>query len=204
MFSLVNECCRLIFFTTFVINKLQRMNYYLETERLVLREIKESDLEGMFMLDSNKEVHKYLGNKPISTRKEAEKIIQFIHRQYQDFGIGRFACIEKVTGEFIGWSGLKFNTGEKEKLNNHQDFIDIGYRFIPKYWRKGYGFESAKACLEFGFNSMNYKTIYAAALVDNIGSNKILEKIGLQYINQFDFEDVKANWYELKKEHYGN
>lgn len=180
------------------------MKFYLETERLILREIRETDLEGMFELDSNAEVHKYLGNKPISTKEKALGNIKFIQKQYKEFGIGRFACIEKDTGNFIGWSGLKFNTGEKEKLNGYKDFIDIGYRFIPKYWRKGYGFESARTCLEFGYNTMNYEIIFGAADIENMGSNKILTKIGLQFVNEFDYEDVKINWYELKKQDYAN
>lgn len=183
------------------------MKHQLETDRLFLREIKNSDLEGMFALDSNTEVHKYLGNKPIKTLIEAQKNIDFIRQQYKERGIGRFAVIEKKSGNFIGWSGLKLNIDEKEALNGFQNFIDIGYRFIPKYWNKGYGLESAIACLEFGFNTMNYNTIYGAADVKNIGSNKILKKIGLQFINEFPYkfkeETVNVNWYELKKENYG-
>jgi ribosomal-protein-alanine N-acetyltransferase len=180
------------------------MRFYLETERLILREIQETDINGMFELDSNAEVHKYLGNNPIKTKEQALEAIQFIRTQYKELGIGRFACIEKSSGYFIGWSGLKLNQGGKEALNGHQNFIDIGYRFIPKYWGKGYGYESAVACLEFGFNKMNYDTIYGAADVENIGSNKILTKIGLQFTNEFDYKSVKVNWYELKKSGYGN
>lgn len=175
------------------------MRIRLETERLILRDFCETDIDGIFELDSNIEVHKYLDNKVISTKDEALKIIQFIQKQYTEFGIGRFACIEKSSGDFIGWSGLKFNTGKKEELNGHQDFIDIGYRFIPKYWRKGYGYESALACLNFGFNKMNYRKICGCALADNIGSNKILSKIGLKLVNEFIFKGKKAIWYELDK-----
>ena len=178
------------------------MKFYLETERLILRELFETDVDGMFELDSNEKVHKYLGKKPIKTKEQALTNIQFIRNQYEELGIGRFACIEKSSGEFIGWSGLKFNTGKKEALNGYEDFIDIGYRFIPKYWRKGYGYESALTCLEFGFNKMNYNVIYGAAISDNIGSNKILEKIGLKFVNEFTFEGEKAKWYELKKSDY--
>ncbi|APG66064.1 GNAT family N-acetyltransferase [Tenacibaculum todarodis] len=180
------------------------MKFYLETERLILREIKETDLDGMFELDANPKVHLYLGNRPISSKREALENIQFIQKQYKERGIGRFTCIEKTSGDFIGWSGLKFNQDKKEAVNGIQNFIDIGYRFIPKYWKKGYGLESAKACLEFGFSEMKYNKICAAALEENIGSNRILTKIGLQLVNQFDYENVKANWYELKKENYGN
>lgn len=178
------------------------MRFYLETERLILREFRESETEGIFELDSNAEVHKYLGNNPITTYKQAEDIITFFEEQYKERGIGRFAAFEKESGEFIGWSGLKLNTGEKEELNGFTDFIDIGYRFIPRFWGKGYASESAFACLDFGFKEMNYDIIYGAADVENIGSNKILQKIGLQFVNKFDYIGVDVNWYELKKSDY--
>ena len=179
------------------------MKYQLETKRLIIREIRETDLEGMYKLDSNTEVHKYLGNNPIKTKEEAKNQIQFIRDQYKERGIGRFAVIEKKSGEFIGWSGFKLNKGEKEILNGFDNFIDIGYRFIPKYWKKGYGLEAAIACLDFGFKTLNYDVIYGAADVENIGSNKILQKIGLQFVNEFEYDNVKVNWYQLKKENYG-
>jgi len=179
------------------------MEFHLETERLVLRDFREKDTKAIFELDSNPKVHKYLGNNTISTYEEAEKIIEFFKTQYEDNGIGRFAAFEKVSGEFIGWSGLKLNVGKKEELNGFTNFIDIGYRLLPKFWGKGYASESAFACLNFGFKQMNYDVIYAAAQNSNIGSNKILKKIGLKLINEFVFEGEKASWYELRKENYG-
>ena len=164
------------------------MKFYLETERLVLRAFQESDLDAMFQLDSNPEVHRYLGNKPLKNKADALEKIRHVIDQYEKLGIGRFTCIEKSSGAIIGWSGLKFNTGEKEELNGFRNFIDIGYRFIPKYWKKGYGYESAVA--------------YGVADINNIGSNKILKKIGLHFVNQFLYENECINWYELKKEDY--
>ncbi|WP_428741508.1 GNAT family N-acetyltransferase [Tenacibaculum sp.] len=179
------------------------MKFYLETERLILREFRESETEGIFELDSNAEVHKYLGNNPITTYKQAENIITFFEEQYKERGIGRFAAFEKESGEFIGWSGLKLNTGEEEELNGFTDFLDIGYRLIPRFWGKGYASESAFACLDFGFKEMNYDIIYGAADVENIGSNKVLQKIGLQFVNEFGYKGVDVNWYKLKKSAYG-
>ncbi|CAM1359042.1 Ribosomal-protein-alanine N-acetyltransferase [Tenacibaculum sediminilitoris] len=178
------------------------MTFHLETDRLILREIHESDIEGIFELDSNPEVHKYLGKNPITTFKQAEENITFIQEQYKERGIGRFACIEKSSGDFMGWSGLKLNQGEKESLNGFTNFIDIGYRFIPRFWGKGYASESAFACLGFGFKEMKYDIIYGAADLENVGSNKILQKIGLLLVNKFDYEGVDVNWYALKKTDY--
>lgn len=180
------------------------MKVYIETKNLILREIRESDLEGMFQLDSNKEVHKHLGNKPITTKQQAEEMIASIRLQYEERGIGRFAAIEKSSGSFIGWSGLRLNQGEKEIVNGFDKFIDIGYRFIPDFWGKGYATESSFATLEYGFKEMNYDVIYGAAEIANIASNKVLQKIGLQFSNKFMYEGIKCNWYQLKKENYGN
>lgn len=179
------------------------MKLYLETERLILKEFTDNDITNIFELDSNEEVHEYLGKKTISTYKQAEEIILFFKKQYQENGIGRLATFEKKSGNFIGWSGLKLNKGEKESLNGFQNFIDIGYRLLPSFWRKGYASESAFACLDFGFKKLNYDIIYGAAETANIGSNKILQKIGLQYVNDFKVDGTDAKWYKLQKVDYG-
>ena len=177
------------------------MKIHIETDRLIMRDLVPEDAQGMFELDSDPEVHAYLGNQPIKTVAQSKEQIDFIRQQYIENGIGRWAVIEKKSDQFIGWSGFKLIT---EMINERTQYLDLGYRFIRKYWGKGYGYESAIACLDFGFTEMNYETIYGAADVENIGSNKILTKIGLQFANEFDYKDVKVNWYELKKLNYGN
>jgi len=172
------------------------MKFYIETERLILRDMQLTDVDGMFALDSDPKVHLYLGNNPIAKKEEAIKSITYIQQQYQEHKIGRWAVIEKASGDFIGWSGLKLNT--EEKLNDHINFYDVGYRFIPKYWGKGYATETAIATLQYGFNKMKLKTIIGVADVKNIGSNKVLRKIGLQHVNEFYYKDgTLCNWYEI-------
>lgn len=167
----------------------------IETERLLLRELLLSDVEGMFELDSNPNVHVFLGNKPVKTKTESLAQIQDIQQQYQDFGTGRWAVILKETGEFIGWSGIKFITKE---INNHQNFYEIGYRFIEKHWGKGYATEAGKAFVDYAFNHIKADAIYAYADKGNENSRKILEKIGLQYVNSFAYEEEEEVWYELQ------
>ena len=178
------------------------MKIYAETDRLILREVLPIDVEGMFELDSNPLVHEYLGNNPVKTKNKAMEAIEYIRQQYDERGIGRWVAIEKNTGDFIGWSGLKLNIGKKEELDGKQNFYDIGFRFIPSYWGKGYATESSLAALDHGFKTMNIETIVGIALIDNIASNKVLQNIGLKHINDFKYEDTKACWYELKHKDY--
>ncbi|SDX83861.1 GNAT family N-acetyltransferase [Flavobacterium degerlachei] len=171
----------------------------IETERLILRKLIPSDDEGMFLLDSNPNVHRYLGNKPVTSIEESREYINNILIQYIQNGVGRFAVILKETNEFIGWAGLKFIT---EPVNERLNFYDIGYRFIEDYWGKGYAQEAAKAWLDYGFNQLKIQKICAYADIENKGSRKILEKIGLQHISEFDDEGTTCAWLELTKTDY--
>lgn len=176
------------------------MKFYIETERLILRDFLESDVHGLFELDSNPEVHRYLGNNPIKELHQIPPIIQYVQQQYIENGIGRWAVIEKSTNAFIGWSGLKL---VKESRNHHANYYDLGYRLIQKYWGYGYATESARASLSYGFNYLNLQTIYAAAQAENIASNKVLQKCGLKLINQFHENEVLENWYEISQSQWG-
>lgn len=175
------------------------MEIFTETDRFILREILPADVDGMFQLDSDPEVHKYLGNKPVTSRDQIVDVINFIRKQYTDNGIGRWAIIDKKTNDFIGWTGLKFVT---ELTNNHKNYYDLGYRLRKKYWGKGIATETAFASLRYAFDKLNANEVYAIADCENEGSNKILNKIGFKFIETFDFDGVKHNWYKIEKTGY--
>lgn len=172
------------------------MKVFAETERLILREVIETDVDGFFELDSNPDVHNYLGNRPIKTKTEADNIIRHIRKQYKENGIGRWAIEDKKTTAFLGWTGLKL---EKENINNHLDYYDLGCRIIAKYWGQGIALESSKTCLKYGFEHLKLPTIYAAAQIENLASNAILKKLGFFFHNSFDYDGSHHNWYSISK-----
>ncbi|HEX8562985.1 MAG TPA: GNAT family N-acetyltransferase [Flavobacterium sp.] len=169
------------------------MHTSFETERLLCREMLVSDVNGMFELDSNPEVHRYLGNNPVKTLEESHEWIREIRQQYLDNGIGRWAVILKENGEFIGWSGLKV----ERNVNGYDRFYDLGYRFIQRHWGKGYATETARAFVDFGFNELKLDVINAYTDFDNIASQKVLEKAGLKFINEFPYDGTPEFWYEI-------
>lgn len=171
------------------------MNLILETERLLLRPLLASDAEALFEMDNNPNVHLYLGNEPVQAIDDVYGYIESIQNQYIKNGIGRFTVVVKDTNEVIGWAGIKFVT---EPENNRTNFYDLGYRLQEKHWRKGYGLEAAKAWLDYGFNQMKIPIMIATAHVDNDGSNTILQKIGMVKKEQYLYDDLLCNWYELQ------
>ncbi len=168
----------------------------IETPRLLLRGLILSDDKSMFELDSDIDVHKYLGNNPIKSIEESRKIISEIQQQYEVNGIGRWAMIEKSTNQFIGWTGLKLIT---EPINNHVNYYDLGYRLIKKNWGRGFGTEAAKASLDYGFNTLGIETIYAMSDIQNLRSLHILQKVGLLPIEKFWHNGVQNEWLKVER-----
>lgn len=175
------------------------MKVFAETERLMLREILPTDVDGMFELHSDPEVHRFLGNKVVTSKEQTIAIINFVRQQYIDLGIGRWAIIEKNTNNFIGWTGLEFVT---ERINNHKNYYDLGYRLIRKYWGQGFATETAFPSLKYAFNNLNADEVFARTDSENINSSRVLEKAGLKFIETFDFEGIKHNWYKIEKKEF--
>lgn len=172
------------------------MNLKFETERLLLRPLELSDVDDMFAMDSNPNVHIYLGNNPLKTKEESLGYLKNILNQYEENGIGRFAMITKDKNQFIGWCGLKFITEEE---NNHTHFYEIGYRLKEEFWGNGYAYEAAKEWYEYAFNTLKVDTLYASAHIDNKGSRRILEKLGLQFKNEYIWDNrIPCVWYASK------
>lgn len=165
------------------------MKIFIETDRLLLREIVPTDAANLFKLDSDPLVNRYLGNKPIKTLQESADIITYIRQQYDTNGIGRWAVIEKESGAFIGWSGLKLEDGIRPKA-----YYDLGYRFIPSFWGRGYATESGLASLDYGFKTLKYLKIAAAAHIKNEASNNVIRKLNMRFIEKFSIDHEPHNW----------
>lgn len=159
-----------------------------ETERLILREFLESDAEYMFHLNADPDVIRYTHNQPFKSISEArEFILNYTH--YKDYGLGRWAVINKSDNAFLGWCGLKYTPENKE--------YDVGFRFSKKYWNKGYATESALASIDVGFNRLKIPTIIGRAMIRNTASIRVLEKIGLTFMKKFDFEGEEGVMYKI-------
>ena len=161
----------------------------IETERLFLREITLNDKEEMLRLHSNPDVQKYTGESLIESLEEMELIIEQRIRDYKKYGYGRWATFLKNDMHFIGWSGLAYLP--------EFDEIDLGYRFLPEFWGKGYATEASHAILEYGFNTLELKRIIAIAMKDHKASIRVMEKVGMEFekFAPYELGSEDAVWY---------
>jgi ribosomal-protein-alanine N-acetyltransferase len=169
------------------------MKTVLQTKRLLLRELNAEDAENMYLLNLDPEVIRYTGDGPFASEAEARLFLEN-YDHYKKYGMGRWAVISQSDEAFLGWCGLKFSPDAGEH--------DIGFRFFRKYWSRGYATEAAEACLEYGFDTLGLTSIVGRAMRDNLTSIRVLEKIGLRYHSDFDFEGQPGVVYRLDRQRY--
>lgn len=160
------------------------------TDRLVLREFEESDALSFFELNNDPEVLKYTGDQAFQSIEEARQfVINYDH--YKKYGFGRWAVILKESNEFIGWCGIKYSS--------ENNYHDLGYRFFRKHWNKGYATEAALASLNVGFNNLQLDSIHGRAMKENLGSIKVLGKIGMHFLREVNFHEHTGVLYVINK-----
>lgn len=172
------------------------MNIYIETKRLILRELEYSDKDDLFEMDADPDVHLFIEINPVKSIDEITTVIGMLKKQYEKFGIARWAVVDKFTNECMGWAGLKYFDFP---FNYHTNFYDLGYRFKKKHWGKGFATESSTAILDYGFNTLNTETIFAITDPKNENSIKVLTKLGFVCTETFDYKGDPTNWFELSK-----
>ncbi|WP_417290276.1 GNAT family N-acetyltransferase [Corallibacter sp.] len=165
------------------------MTTIIETNRLYLREFTIEDAEHFFYMNNDFDVIKHTGDTPFDSINDAKMFLKD-YNQYKLHGMGRWAVCLKEDNTFLGWCGLKYHP--KEKL------VEVGYRFYKKFWNNGYATESAKASIKYGFENLKLKDIYAHCHIDNLASQKVIEKCGLSFLNNGIYDNMPAKLYKTK------
>lgn len=166
------------------------MNIILETKRLILREFDISDTEKLFELNADPEVIQYTGDEAFGSVENTESFLKN-YGDYKKNGFGRWSVLLKSNMEFIGWCGLKLN---------EEGFVDIGFRYLKKYWNKGFATEAAKACLNYGFNHLDISEIVGRVAQDNLASIRVLEKMNMTYWKKDECHGINnALYYRMNK-----
>lgn len=165
------------------------MKFITTTKRLFLREFILEDAANFYHLNKDPEVIRYTGDSPFLSIQEAEDFIKN-YSTYRDYGYGRWAVCEKENQQFLGFCGLKYHPVEK--------ITEVGFRFYQKYWNQGFATESALACIHFGFSNLHLPTIYAHAHIDNVASQRVLEKCGLQFVKEFTYDNQPTYFYGIQ------
>lgn len=168
----------------------------LETERLILRKLKKSDVDDIFKMRSDADLMRYI-REPQTERRESFEWIRMISGRWDAEKLGFCGVIEKETGEFVGWCGLW-----RLKETNE---IEVGYAIQKDYWGKGYATEAAQKFLEYGFEELELNRIVAVAYPENEASQNVMKRLGMNFVKVGRFYEKQLVQYAItKQEFYGN
>lgn len=142
----------------------------LETERLILQTWTLKDSGEFLKICSDAEVMKFIGDGKPYSLEQANKFLIWAENYQRENGFCRWKVLDKASGETVGSCGFVRlqETGE----------IELGYLFARKFWGKGFATEAARGCLQFGFEKLGFREIIALTDLENVASQKVLEKIG--------------------------
>lgn len=147
-----------------------------ESERLLYRFNLAEDLDDLFRIYGNPETHKFNPRGPYPNIDYAkEKLMRSLESDKEN-GFGDWTIFEKANPQrVIGFGGVFVSHFDGRKTNN------LGYRFEPEAWGKGYATELSRRALRFGFKEVGLDEIVGVVRENHIASQKVLEKAGLKF-----------------------
>jgi ribosomal-protein-alanine N-acetyltransferase len=160
------------------------VEYLFESEHLGFRHWVESDTEPYVAMCSDPVVMEYYPE--THSRERSEAFLKRVKAYFVEHGFGLYAVDLKSENEFIGFIGLSKVTFE----SFFSPCIEIGWRLRKEFWGNGYATEGAKACIEYAFSELNIHEIYAFTTVLNKRSERVMQKIGMEYLGSFEHPNV--------------
>lgn len=144
--------------------------FVIETPRLRLREMNETDAEFFFELNNDPDVIQFTGDDPFRSVLESRDFIQN-YSEYQVHEMGRWIVELKLNQQRVGWCGLKYHPDEQ--------FVDLGFRFLKKEWNNGYASEASEGCIRWA-KEKGIERLVGRAMKENEASIRVLSKLGFQ------------------------
>lgn len=167
----------------------------LETRRLLLRPLTPDDAAHYWPLVSDPRILAQVGERrPLTTLEQVRtRLAERLQAEYATHGYGRLAVIDKRDGRLVGWCGLKY----LDELGA----TDIGYRFLPDCWGRGYASEAGAAVLRHGFETLELPRVLGLVLPGNAASAQVLRKLGMRYEQRLPMPrfDADVDVYALER-----
>jgi RimJ/RimL family protein N-acetyltransferase len=158
-----------------------------ETERLLLRQFRESDFEAYVQLMTTPELLHFLSGGEDRTREELWRNMTFHAGHWCIRGYGLWAIELKETKELIGRAGVWFPDGWPE--------TEAAWAIDPNHWGRGYATEAGRGALRQAFGILGVDHVTSLIHPDNAASRRVAEKLGGKVERRTLFQDHDTLFY---------
>ena len=165
----------------------------IKTDRLILRQWCEADLEPFARLNADPRVREFFPN--LLTREESDRSVHVMSGHIENHSWGFWAVALAESGECIGMLGLE----EVYMDVPFKPAVEIGWRLAFDHWSKGYATEGAEAALEYGFDLLKLEEIVSFTTVKNLRSRHVMEKIGMRHNPDDDFDHPQMPAHPIRR-----
>ena len=146
----------------------------LETERLILRPVRQEDRAQIFLWASDPEVSRYTIWNVHQTELDTQIFLDYCFKEYAERGVGPWVIEQKETGQMVGNCGFaSFHLPDRRG--------EIGYWISRPQWGKGYAAEAVLAIMGFGFEKLGLMRIEARCMLVNTASERVMQKTGMRF-----------------------
>ncbi|MFF5175753.1 GNAT family N-acetyltransferase [Micromonospora sp. NPDC000089] len=157
----------------------------LRTDRLTLRDWRESDLPAWAAMNADPAVREFLG--PVLTYQQSAASMLSFQDDLDRKGYGFWAVELRDTGAFIGFTGLD-DVDEEVPVTG----VEVGWRLARAAWGHGYATEAARAALRHGFDTVGLPEIVAITTATNLRSQAVMRRLGMTTDPADDFDELDA------------
>lgn len=148
----------------------------IETDRLIIRDHLENDIDSLHELLINEKAMYYLPYIRTTTMDESKQNLYeaIKHSKLKNRKKYFFAILMKETNEYIGEIGFTVTID-----CSYGKVINLGYFIMPCYWGKGIVTEATRKVIDYAFSETDVIKIETGCIKGNIGSEKIMQKVGM-------------------------
>lgn len=164
----------------------------IETERLVLRELGEEDVDALTSMYADPEVMRWIGTGGVRTRDDAVRSIERQRQEYAERGYGEWATVRRDTSEMIGLCGL-IRWPDIEGTEE----IEVAYMLARPSWGLGLATEAARAIRDWGLRELGRDRLVSLIYHDNVASMAVALKMGMTWERDVSFSGVTVAMYTL-------
>ncbi|WP_140875638.1 GNAT family N-acetyltransferase [Myxococcus xanthus] len=160
------------------------------TERLLLRAVRDSDLDAVFALHADPETNRFSVSGPMRSQEEAHRQLTLWLDDWSRHGVGYWVVERReAPGDVVGFGGVR------HKVLEGRPVLNLAYRFTPRTWGTGYATEMARTALALAQRHLPDVPVVAIIHPDNEASLRVAERSGMRFERVIDYAGTPSRLY---------